>query len=48
MKRKAYASLETVCELYASGANSIDPELLAPALAYLPSKGDPSTKGKLS
>ena len=47
MKRKAYASLEAVCELYASGANSIDPELLAPALAYFPSKGDPSTKGKL-
>ena len=47
MKRKAYESLDTVCELYASGANSIDPDLLAPALAYFPSKGDPSTKGKL-
>ena len=47
MKRKAYLSLDTVISLYESGVDSIDADLLAPALAYFPSKGDASTLGKL-
>lgn len=46
-KREAYESLDTVIRLYEAGADSIDAELLAPALAYFPSKGDATTKGKL-
>ena len=46
-KREAYESLDTVIRLYEAGADSIDAELLAPALAYYPSKGDAATKGKL-
>ena len=46
-KREAYESLDTVIRLYEAGADSIDAELLAPALAYFPSKGDAATKGKL-
>ena len=46
-KRKAYESLDTVVQLYMSGVDTIDAELLAPALAYFPSKGDPATKGRL-
>ena len=46
-KKKAYRSLEEVVRLYESGENAIDPELLAPALAYFPSKGDAATKGRL-
>ena len=43
-KREAYESLDTVIRLYEAGADSIDAELLAPALAYFPSKGDAATK----
>ena len=46
-KREAYESLDTVIRLYEAGADSIDAELLAPAPAYFPSKGDAATKGKL-
>ena len=46
-KREANESLDTVIRLYEAGADSIDAELLAPALAYFPSKGDAATKGKL-
>ena len=46
-KQKAYASLDTVIRLYEEGVDPIDPDLLAPALAYFPSKGDAATKGKL-
>ena len=46
-KRKAYRSLETVVRLYESGVDTIDAELLAPALAYFPTKGDAATKGRL-
>ena len=46
-ERKAYASLDTVIRLYEAGADSIDAELLAPALSYFPSRGDAATKGKL-
>ena len=46
-KKKAYRSLEEVVRLSESGENAIDPELLAPALAYFPSKGDAATKGRL-
>ena len=47
LKRKAYESLDTVIRLYEAGVDSIDAELLAPALAYFPSKGDAETKAKL-
>ena len=46
-RRKAYASLDTVIRLYESGVDTIDAELLEPALAWFPSKGDASTKGRL-
>lgn len=47
MKRKAYQSLDTVIQLYESGANPDDPDLLAPALAYFPSTGDAVKNGQL-
>lgn len=47
LRRRAYESLETVVRLYESGDDSIDVEMLAPALAYIPSKGDASAKGRL-
>ena len=46
-KRRAYQSLETVVRLYESGNDSIDADMLAPALSYIPSKGDASAKGRL-
>lgn len=46
-RQKAYQSLETVIRLYESGNDSIDVDMLAPALSYFPSKGDASTKGRL-
>ena len=46
-RRRAYHALDTVIRLYEAGADSIDAELLAPALAYFPSKGDASTRGRL-
>ena len=46
-KRKAYESLDTVVQLYMAGVDTIDAELLAPALEYFPSKGDAATKGRL-
>ena len=47
LKQQAYQSLETVIRLYESGVDTIDADLLAPALDYFPSNGDASTKGKL-
>ena len=44
---KAYQSLDAVIQLYASGVDTIDAGMLAPALAYFPLKGDASTKGRL-
>lgn len=46
-KRKAYESLNTVIELYKAGVDSIDADLLEPALDYFPAKGDALTKGTL-
>ena len=46
-RQKAYRSLDTVVRLYESGVDTIDAEMLAPALAYFPSKGDAETKGRL-
>ena len=46
-KRKAYQSLEEVVRLYQAGVDTIDAELLAPALAYFPSRGDAAAKGRL-
>ena len=46
-KREAYESLETVIRQYEMGVDSIDADLLAPALAYFPSKGDAATKARL-
>ena len=46
-KKKAYRSLEEVIRLYQAGVDTIDAEMLAPALAYFPSKGDAATKGRL-
>ena len=46
-RRKAYESLETVVQLYMAGVDTIDAEMLAPALAYFPSRGDAATKGRL-
>ena len=47
LRQRAYHSLDTVTRLYEAGNDSIDAELLAPALAYFPEKGDAATKGKL-
>lgn len=47
MRQKAFQSLDTVMRLYEAGADSISADLLGPALAYFPSKGDASTKGLL-
>ena len=47
LRQRAYHSLDTVTRLYEAGNDSIDAELLAPALAYFPEKGDASTKGRL-
>lgn len=47
LKRRAYESLDTVVRLYEAGADTIDAELLAPALAYFPSKGDAATNARL-
>ena len=46
-KRRAYESLDTVVRLYEAGADTIDADLLAPALAYFPSKGDAATNARL-
>ena len=46
-KRRAYQSLDTVVRLYEAGVDSIDADMLAPALSYFPNKGDASTKGRL-
>ena len=46
-RRRAFQSLDTVIRLYEAGADSIDAELLAPALSYFPAKGDASTRGRL-
>lgn len=47
LRRKAYQSLDEIVSLYESGVDTIDAELLAPALAYIPSKGDAASKGRL-
>ena len=47
LRQRAYHSLDTVTRMYEAGNDSIDAELLAPALAYFPEKGDASTKGRL-
>lgn len=47
VKRRAYESLDTVIRLYEAGVDTIDAELLAPALAYFPSKGDAATNARL-
>ena len=38
-KQEAYESLDTVIRLYESGVDTIDAELLAPAMDYFPTKG---------
>ena len=47
LRQRAHHSLDTVIRLYQAGNDSIDMELLAPALAYFPEKGDAATKGRL-
>ena len=47
VRRRAYESLDTVVRLYEAGADTIDAELLAPALAYFPAKGDAATQARL-
>lgn len=47
LRQRAIRSLDTVVRLYEAGCDSIDAELLAPALAYFPEKGDAATKGRL-
>lgn len=47
LRQRAYHSLDTVIRLYEAGNDSINAELLAPAMAYFPEKGDALTKGKL-
>ena len=47
VKRRAYESLDTVIRLYEAGVDTIDAELLAPALAYFPTKGDAATNARL-
>ena len=46
-KQKAYQSLDAVVRLYEAGVDSIDAELLAPALSYFPSRNDAAAKGRL-
>lgn len=47
LRRRAYQSLENVVRLYELGDDSIDVDMLAPALSYIPLKGDASAKGRL-
>jgi tetratricopeptide (TPR) repeat protein len=47
LKLKAYQSLDAVVRLYEAGVDTIDADMLAPALAYIPSKGDAASKGRL-
>jgi tetratricopeptide (TPR) repeat protein len=47
LKLKAYQSLDAVVRLYEAGVDSIDAEMLAPALSYFPTKGDAASKGRL-
>lgn len=47
VRQRAYESLDTVVRLYEAGVDSIDPQLLAPALAYFPEKGSAVEKGRL-
>ena len=47
LRQKAYESLATVVRLYEQGDDSIDEDMLEPALAYIPEKGDASAKGRL-
>lgn len=47
LRQKAYQSLETVVRLYEMGVDSVEMDMLAPALAYIPEKGDASAKGRL-
>ena len=46
-RQRAYESLDAVVRLYEAGVDTIDAELLAPALSYFPSHGDAATKGRL-
>ena len=46
-KRKAFQALDEAVRLYESGSDTLDPGLLAPALAYFPEKGDAASKGRL-
>lgn len=47
LRQKAYQSLESVVRHYEMGNDSIDMDLLEPALSYFPEKGDASVKGRL-
>ena len=46
-RKKAYQSLDEAVRQYESGSDTLDPGLLAPALAYFPEKGDAASKGRL-
>ena len=46
-KEKAYQSLNQVVSLYESGVDTINAEMLAPALSYFPSSSDVEAKGRL-
>ena len=46
-RQKACQALDEVVRLYEAGVDSVDAGLLAPALDYIPSKGDASSKGRL-
>ena len=46
-KLKAYRALDEVVRLYEAGVDSIDAEMLAPALDYFPTKGDAASIGRL-
>ena len=46
-RKRAWQSLEEAVRLYEASQDPADPDLLAPALAYFPEKGDAVSKGLL-
>ena len=46
-RQRAYQALDAVVQMYEAGVDSIDADLLAPALSYFQTKGDAVSKGRV-
>ena len=46
-RQRAYQSLDSVVRMYEAGVDSIDADMLAPALSYFQTKGDTASKGRV-